>query len=311
MRMLLYPLASLIAALGLVSAGPALADPRAQVAVSSETDPLAAPLAHASPALWQVADADTTIYLFGTIHALPGGIQWFEGPVKSALEGSRELVTEIAEPDPGAMTAIVLTKATLPRRKTLRRMMSAQDRTNYEAALKDLGQPPAMFDMFEPWYAAIGLSTLPLMRDGFSNALGVEQVLETRAKTLGLHRGALETPEFQLGLFDSLPGAVQQRYLRQVVTQLPTVKPHLMAMVEAWKRGDADALAELINREQDDPVLLRTLLTDRNRTWSDWISRKLDSPGSVFLAVGAGHLAGKDSVLELLKARGLAVQRLQ
>ncbi len=265
----------------------------------------------AHPAMWAVADADTTIYLFGTIHALPQGIDWFGGPVAAAFDTSHELVTEIIEADPAQMQASVTTKAMLPRGKSLRTMLTPAQRSAYEAALVAYAIPAATFDRYKPWYAAIILSALPVLRDGYASENGVEQLLDARAKAQNRAHSALETAEYQLGLFDSLPQATQLRYLNEVVTDLPAAKNELGAMVEAWKHGDAEGLARLMNEEEDAPELTERLLTNRNKAWAEWVKARLDRPGTVFVAVGAGHLAGTGSVQEQLAARGIATARIQ
>lgn len=263
------------------------------------------------PALWKVADADTTIYLFGTIHALPADVPWYRGEVAVAFEGSKELVTEIAEVDPAGTQQALLTRAVLPPGQSLRALLSAQEKARYEAALTALKLPVDAFDRFEPWYAAIVLGTLPLLQDGYSAGMGVEKVLGTRAKALGRAQEGLETAEYQFGLFDGLPPAVQKRYLLEVIRNLPTMKQDLVKIIEAWKAGDAEGLARLINAEEDDPALVAALITNRNKAWADWIKARLDKPGTVFVAVGAGHLAGTGSVQDQLAARGVATTRLQ
>lgn len=294
-RRIATPFALLLAAPAIAAPAPAAPPPADEV----------------RPALWKVSDGDTTIWLFGTVHALPPGIDWYRGRIAETFESSRELVTEIVPPDPSVMQAIVIDKAMLPKGQTLRATLSVQDRTSYEAVLGQQGLPPDAFDRFEPWYAAVGLSTLPLLRDGFASANGVEQALDARAKTLGLPHSALETAEYQLGLFDSLPPATQRTYLAEVIRNLPTMKAQLLGMVEAWKVGDADRLARLINEDEDDPELLRVLLIERNRLWADWIAKRLGRPGTVFMAVGAGHLAGSGSVQDQLAARGITAARVQ
>ena len=112
-------------------------------------------------------------------------------------------------------------------------------------------------------------------------------------------------------MFDSLPPATQLRYLNEVVTDLPAARSQLGEMVEAWKRGDADELARLMNEDQDEPELMERLVTNRNKTWADWIKARLDKPGVVFVAVGAGHLAGAGSVQDQLRTRGIATSRVQ
>lgn len=263
------------------------------------------------PALWKVADADTTIWLFGTVHALPSGISWYEGEVAKAFESSDELVTEIAETDPAAMKSIVLEKALLPAGTSLRDQLPAEDRAKFEAALTQLKLPVDAMDRFEPWYAAITLATLPIMRSGFVANNGAETVLEAKAGKLSHRRRALETADYQLSLFDGMPAEVQHRYLMAMVNNLPDLSGDLGRIIEAWKVGDADNLAKLMNENEDDPAVMEALLFKRNRAWADWIKARLDTPGAVFLAVGAGHLAGPGSVQEELSARGLAAIRVQ
>lgn len=270
-----------------------------------------APAPLAKPALWKVSDEDTTIYLFGTVHALPPGIAWYRGPVAEAFEGSRELVTEIPETEPSQMQAIVVAKALLPRGKTLRGLMSAAERTKFEAGLASLKLPAGGLDRFEPWYAAISLASLPLVREGYVPENGVENLLETRAKALGRERVGLETAEYQLGLFDALPADLQKRYLLDVVDSLPDMAGDLSKIIEAWKTGDADNLARLMNEQEEDPEVMRILLFQRNKAWADWIKARLAKPGKVFIAVGAGHLAGAGSVQDELTARGVSFTRVQ
>jgi uncharacterized protein YbaP (TraB family) len=265
----------------------------------------------AVPALWRVTQGDTTIWLFGTIHALPEGIDWFGGPVRAAFDGSQELVTEITDTDPLEMQRLVLAHAMLPQGQSLRGMLTAELKTSYEKELGNLGLPVQTFDGYEPWYAAIALSTLPLTRTGYDARFGVEQALDTRAKELGHPHGALETAAFQIGLFDSLPLDAQQHYFAEVIDKLPTVTDELGRIVTAWRKGDADGLAALMNDEEDDPALLEKLLINRNKTWAAWIKQRLAKPGAVFIAVGAGHLAGPGSVQDQLAAQGIAAQRVQ
>ena len=289
-----------------------VAPAQAQQALPTPVAPVAAPAPEvAHPALWKVSDADTTIYLFGTIHALPEGIDWFGGPVATAFEGSDELVTEIVQSSPESMQSVVLAKAIQPPGQALRAQLSKSDRAAFDKAMMGFGLPVTAFDRFKPWYAAIALATLPIVQGGFASDQGVEAVLDARAKALSRSHSALETAEFQLGLFDSLPPAVQCKYLREVIDDLPSIRTELETIVGEWKQGHADRLAELMNEDEDDPAMIATLITNRNRTWSEWIRKRLDTPGTVFVAVGAGHLAGKDSVQDFLAKAGVQSARVQ
>lgn len=302
------PLAALATLLAALHAPLALASPPASATIASAAEAEVVP---ARPALWKVADEDTTIYLFGTIHALPADVEWFGGAVAEAFESAEMLVTEIPEQDPGAVSKALLAHASLPEGENLRDLLSPEERTSYEAAMTTLGLQEGALDRYKPWYAAVTLSLLPLLRDGFTREHGVETALGARATEHDVKRGALETVEFQLALFDSLPLDVQTRYLARVIESLSTLQVDLRAMVEAWRRGDAEELARLINAEEEDPALIEALLTNRNKTWAEWIGSRLDSPGTVFLAVGAGHLAGPGSLQDQLAAAGIASTRVQ
>jgi uncharacterized protein len=301
----------LLASLGLATAllaQPALAQQSLPTPQPVQAEPAAPEL---RPALWKVADADTTIYLFGTVHLLPKGMNWYHGPVASSFEQSAELVTEIPDVDPARMQNVLLSKGVLPSGKSLRGMMTKKEKAKYEAALKQLGLPVEAFDRFKPWYAAVVMSTLPLVKEGYDVSSGVEQQLHERNVARKAPRSGLETLEFQLGLFDGLPLKTQKRYLIEAIDMIPRITPQINKMVDAWGKGDPAALAAIMNEQQSDPAMMKALLTDRNKTWSGWIKQRLDTPGTVFVAVGAGHLGGKGSVQEFLGKQGVAVTRVQ
>lgn len=263
------------------------------------------------PALWKVADEDTTIYLFGTVHALPAEVPWYRGKIATAFEKSDELVTEIIDTDQAAVQRAVMETAILPQGQTLRDMMTPAERKTYEAGLAGAGMPPASFDRVEPWFAAITLAIAPLAKEGLLPQHGVENLLNARAKALGHQHAALETAAYQLGLFDSLAPDVQKRFLMDVVENLPTVTTELEHIIAAWKTGDVDSVARLMKEQGDDPAVAEVIVYKRNKNWADWIKTRLDKPGSVFLAVGAGHLAGPRSVQDRLRELGINASRVQ
>jgi uncharacterized protein YbaP (TraB family) len=271
----------------------------------------AAAPALARPALWKVSDHDTTIYLFGTIHALPKGVNWFAGPIATAFDTSDELVTEIAGSDATDVQALTARLAVLPAGQSLRDKLSASERAAFEGALAHNGLAAEAYDRYQPWFAAVALSNVPLMKAGYEPSSGVEALLDTKAQALKRPHTGLETAEYQLGLFAALPAETQKNYLNEIVKHTPTIAAELIQIVDEWKRGNAEKLAELMNADEDDPYLVAVLLTNRNHAWAQWIKSRMARPGKVFLAVGAGHLAGRGSVLDQLRAVGFTATRLQ
>lgn len=264
------------------------------------------------PALWKVADEDTTIYLFGTVHALPKDVDWYKGNVADALASADLLVTEIMmTPDSATtMQSIIINTGMLPADENLREMLDVDQKASYEAAMTKLGMPVETFDRFEPWYASMMLAMLPIMKEGYSPDSGVEAVLSAKGGE-AKQRGELESLEFQMALFDQLPIESQIAFLVQSAEGVDTIKPMLDKMVAEWLKGNADGLAALMNEGLTDPILADRLLYQRNANWAQWIQTRLDTPGTVFIAVGAGHLAGAKSVQDALELRGIKTDRVQ
>ena len=279
------------ALLALFAAPPALADAHIDTEAGGEL-----PSGPEGPALWKVADEDTTIYLFGTIHALPADVVWYDAEIDHALQSADTVVTEILM-DPeneAAMQQLALQRGMFTDGTTLRSVLDDEQRATYEAALGGLGLPVASFDAFEPWMAGLTLTMLPLLQQGYDLNAGVDKII--LANSADKPKDALETADFQLGIFDGLPQD----------------EPTLDKMVAEWIAGDAEGLAAVMNEDMDsDFGLAEALLYDRNANWAEWIERRLDTPGTVFIAVGAGHLAGDLSVQDYLEKRDIASVRVQ
>ncbi|WP_184058720.1 TraB/GumN family protein [Sphingomonas aerophila] len=265
----------------------------------------------ADPALWVVKDPDTTIYFFGTIHVLKPGLTWFDEAVKAAFDKSDQVVLELVMPDPAAMQKLVMAKGMTTAGPTLTQQLPAAKRQAFTQALTGLGLQAGAFDRMRPWLAATNLSVLPLSRLGYDTSAGPEEVLTEAAKQAGKPVIGLETAEQQLGYFDGLSDTAQMQFLTSTVDELPTLDKTMGSMVADWAAGKPDALAKEMNDSlKDSPEVAKTLLLDRNKRWAGWIENRLKQPGTVFIAVGAGHLAGGDSVQAQLLKDGVKAQRV-
>jgi uncharacterized protein YbaP (TraB family) len=266
----------------------------------------------ADPALWVVKDKDTTIYLFGTIHVLKPGMTWFDEAVKTAFDRSSEIVLELVMPDPAKMQSLVMANGVAPNGPTLTEQVPADKRAAYAKAVTDLGLPANAFDQFKPWLAATNLSIAPLSKLGYDSANGPEQVITAAAKAAGKPVIGLETAEQQLGYFGSLSQKAQMAFLGSTIDELPTIETTMATMVDEWARGDPEALAKEMNDSlKDSPEVAKVLLIDRNKHWAGWVAERMKTPGTVFVAVGAGHLAGSDSVQAQLAKLGVKAERVK
>jgi uncharacterized protein len=304
-------LRSLLLLLGLVTAGAVVAQ-TSPAPPAPATQPVTAPVtADADPALWVVKDKDTTIYLFGTIHVLKPGLSWFDEAVKAAFDKSDALVLEMVQPDPETMKGLVLAKGLTQSGPTLTEQLPEAERPAYAKALTDLGVPPTAFDRAKPWFVATNLSLLPLVKSGYAAEAGPEQVLTGAAAAEKKQVIGLETPAQQIGYLADLPDALQLKFLEATLHDLPTAQKDMAEMVDAWAGGQPDKLATIMNESmKETPELGKVLLTDRNARWAQWIKQRLAVPGTVFLAVGAGHLAGTGSVQDQLAKIGVTATRV-
>ena len=275
--------------------------------------PAPAPAAReADPALWEVKDEDTTIYLFGTIHVLKPGLSWFDQAVRTAFDSSDTLVTEVVFPDPAAMQAIVAKTGLDPSGPPLSEKVPEAKRAAFRAAIAESGVPAAVFERTKPWLAAVQISMAPLTKLGFDQSSAPESVLGAAADKAGKKHIGLETVEQQFGYFNSLSAPAQMTLLTSTIDEMPKVAETFGAMVDDWSRGDPDALAKEMNDNlKDSPEVAKTILFDRNKRWAGWIAERMKRPGVVFVAVGAGHLAGPGSVQEELGAYKLKAVRVK
>jgi uncharacterized protein YbaP (TraB family) len=276
--------------------------------------PAPAATAAAQPALWAVTDADTTIYLFGTIHLLPQNYQWRSPKLDQAVANSQQLVVEtiVDETQPMEMMNAMASLAFSPGLPPLAERVPPAKRAALAAAIKQTGLPATAFDRMETWAAAFTLLGNQFKAMGLKAGAGVESALRTSFKSQGKGVGQLETNREQLSFFDGLPEAAQRALLAGAIEQPREMSKEFDRMVAAWARGDVDAIAATFNRDlAASPALRDALLNRRNANWSRWVRQRMDTPGSVMVAVGAGHLAGPDSLVDMLQRGGFSVRRLQ
>lgn len=268
----------------------------------------------ARPALWEVTDQDTTIYLFGTIHLLPDNYTWRTPAIDKAIASSNTLYVEtIVDPkNPKPLVAAMQALAYSNGLPPLADRIDPAKRPLLEAAIAKSGIPRAYFDRMETWAAAFTLLGVQYREIGLGGENGPEQTLRDAFGAAGKPVGQLETNAEQLGFFDVLPETAQRSLLEGAIENPKTASAEFSEMLRGWVNGDVEAIARTFNHDlADTPALRQVLLDRRNANWSHWIEQRMAKPGVVFLAVGAGHLAGSDSVQSILEREGYRVRRIQ
>jgi len=257
--------------------------PAAAVSVGA----IAAPV-EAGPALWVVRDADTTVYLFGTFHALDGRSNWFSRNIRAAFDNSDTLVLETLVPDDPAELHAALSRQSLA------------NEPRVGEPVVDAGRAPS-------FVASAGQAMSAGKSLGMSVDLGADAVLRRAADAIGKPVHGLESFEFQLTMFGTLPAAPPPT-ARHGAGNLGKL---MGTMQSAWTRGDnGNFAAMLATVRTQSPQTYKTLFVDRNANWAGWIANRMAQPGIVFVAVGTGHLVGPDSVQSQLAARGISSARI-
>jgi uncharacterized protein YbaP (TraB family) len=256
-------------------------------AAVAAASPLRAPVAPPpEPAMFVVRDSDTTIYIFGTFHALDGDHQWFGDKLRDAFEQSNELVLETLVPEQPANGAPA---------PVLVRAPSVTPSASFLATTRmaiDAGRS-----------------------QGMQVDNGADMVLRHQAEAEGKPVEGLETLQFQLNMFNHMPPTAQvtppDRAAAAAGPEMDRLSRAMGEMQAAWKRGDQSVFVQMLGQlKAASPDTYRMMFTERNERWADWIRARLRTPGTVFVAVGAGHLAGQDSLLVRLAERGIRSQRV-
>jgi uncharacterized protein YbaP (TraB family) len=264
----------------------------------------------AHPALWRVHGDHKDVYLLGAIHVLPPNVNWRTPEIKRAIKRADAFVFEIPldAVTLNRVTALVGERGTLAPGQSLRKMLPPDSQADLDKALASVGLPLAAVDNKRPWLVSLMLDSILLKRHMQQFTLGADSVLSVQAKASGKPMLYLETVDQQLALIAPSDPTVELQSFEAELESFETEDSDLAAVTDAWEKGDAAALAAVTAKEfEGHPEARAAFFTDRNRNWVKQIEAMLHERKTFFITVGAGHLAGKDSVPALLRADGYQV----
>jgi hypothetical protein len=267
-----------------------------------------------APAMWRLSDEDTTIHVFGTVHLLRPELEWRTAAFDEAISSADKIVFEVDMKSPEAQRAIAtdfLQRGMYEDGRTLKTVLNDDDEAVISAAFDSIGVPLDAMNTFEPWMASVNLGVMKLVNDGYDPNAGVETVIQAEAEAAGKTFGFLEEISQQTDAFDLLPEEEQITMLYETALLLDESPRMLDLLVDEWAEGDVDGIATLVANPDGygfTDAAYQSLLVKRNQAWVPQIEAMLEQPGSVFIAVGAGHLAGPDSVIVMLRDKGYTVE---
>lgn len=267
----------------------------------------------AEPSLWAIKDKDSTIYLFGTVHVLKPTTPWRSPKIDKAFRDADDVVMEIEQPEDPATTRALMLKYGVDPAAPLSTKLKPESYAKLQAAAQGMGFPPQALEPMRPWLAALTVSLTPLLKAGYDPESGVEKLLTAQAKAAGKPIAAFETMEQQVRFFADMTPTQETQLLESTLDEIDEGPAKIDALVAAWAAGDQDELKrQMVDEMQADyPDVYKLLLVDRNQDWANQLKTRLAGSGVSFVAVGAGHLAGPDSLQAQLAKLGIKVERVE
>ena len=263
--------------------------------------------------LWKIEGTKSTVYLMGSVHVLKPENYPLPAPLESAFTNSQIAVfeTDMGEMEKSETQTKLLSKAQLPAGETLADQLSPEVYAQFTKHLETAGLPAMMFTQLKPSMAAIMVLVLELQKMGLNPEQGMDKHFFTLAKEQGKQIVGLESLDFQIGLITDFTKAEGEALMRSTLKDLDQFKSKIGDLLKAWETGDSERLQKLLNEfVEEEPALYKRLLTDRNKSWIPKIEEFSKGDKNTIVIVGAGHLVGKEGVVELLKKKGLKVTQL-
>lgn len=258
-------------------------------------------------AVWSIEGKNSTVYLAGSVHALPKDHAEFSAQLEHAYRAAHTVYMEVDLDDMNPLEAVqfVTSNGTLPAEQSLARLIGDARYAEVEKLTDSLGVPEAVIARLEPWAAAMVLTQFALMKTGYDTQLGIDMQLVERARADGKPIEGLETVIDQLGIFDRRSFDEQTKFLIEATRDVPNMDNDLTRLIAAWRTGDMKALEKEFQKERArSPALYDELLGARNRKWLPKIQALLSGDRDYLVVVGTLHFVGRDGLLELLTRAG-------
>ncbi len=274
--------------------------------------PKSDPAAAEKRALWKVRSKNNVVYLLGSIHFLKPQSYPLDRAIEAAFNDAKKVIFEIdlEKAEGGRAQEMMILKAAYADGTTLRSHVSEATYQLAEEKLRGLGLDIKTFNPFRPWLTAHTIMALQMQAMGFDPKHGIDQYFFRKAKEEKKEISGLETLEYQFEIFNRMPEHVQELLLLQTLNGAATMQRTVENIVKAWTSGDLKTLdSALLGSMREYPEVYRRVIVERNHAWLPQIESYLEDNETYLIIVGAGHLAGRDGLIEMLRAKGYSVEQ--
>ncbi len=265
--------------------------------------------------LWKAQSSNSTVYLMGSIHLAKADIYPLDSKIENAFKASDILAVEVNlnDIDPLVVQQMFMAKGIYGSGETLKDHVSPKTYDLVADKLRSLGMDIAFMANYKPWFLAINLVTLELLKLGFNPEYGVDKYFLNKAKG-EKEIVELESIEYQINLFDSFTDKQEELFLFSTLLEINVLEEEMDNLVRAWRNGSAKELERLLHKGLRQHPEIRPIYEkvfyQRNRQMVDKIQTYLNSGKTYFVVVGAGHLVGKEGIIDLLKEKGYQINQL-
>ncbi|MFT3996176.1 MAG: TraB/GumN family protein [Asticcacaulis sp.] len=262
-----------------------------------------------APKMWVIRDEDSTIYLYGSFHLLKADTRWKTPAFDKVFDSADTLYMEVDNLDDEKALLALMQQYGIDPAGGLLKPYTPQEQQRLREGFAKYGLDIDKLLMLKPWLAGVTLTIQQMKAAGFAGEAGVDSTLLAVARAKGLPVKGLETADTQVRLLSTGLFGDDARELLQLVDEEPRVKVLFETLLAAWRTGDEKALNRLLVTEMknETPHIYKAIMVDRNRSWIAPIKAALAGSGTQIIVVGAGHLAGPDSVQALLRKEGIKV----
>lgn len=267
-----------------------------------------------SPALWKLTDEDSDVYLFGTVHILNPELKWRSAKVDEAFNTSETIIFE-APADPAAARSLITKYGLNPSGVKLSSMLSPTANLQLAKTLESFGMKgmAGNFEPLRPWLVGLSLSAIQIQAMGGDPDAGVERILSAEAVRAGKTIGYFETDEQQMQFLSGLSPETEIFFLEDGLRQIKDSPEQIQKLLNTWRIGDIDAMSEIVmagyGEQEESDEIMEAILTRRNFNWASQIEDLMRGSGTAFIAVGAAHLVGQQSVQVYLSQKGISAVR--
>ena len=258
--------------------------------------------------MWKAECGGTAVYLLGSVHALKEDAYPLPPVIEAAFEAAEVVVFEVDLDEMSAAAIKMMVVGSLEQGRTLEGTVGPDTWAKFTARVREWGYQPEAFQGMKPWMAALTLTAFELTKHGYLATAGLDTYLSKRAEEAGKERQALETAEFQVGLFAGLTPEESLAFLNYTLEDLEVVIPEMEQLYLDWRAGRVEPVEEMLLEGFDEfPEIFQRIDVDRNRLWLPRVEELLAGDRDAMVVVGSLHLVGEQGLVALLRQQGYTV----